>query len=238
VGTRLESSGASSAATTPHRQQGNQTKTTLAEMLLVRTQHHTLYPDPLVDKLPFYGIISLLDSATFSHDCAHVVEILQKIQTRYRAAPDSHNISSAENWVYRMLMGSKPATGPQQVVVNETFKRVGLCAKRVAELAQIDYQPVPYKVREVGEGATSEVDARVAGGEGEAAPLGTPRSVTDTDHDEKTGKLTYRGREKLLRGQLKCRSLDVRPVRDELDMPIYSYEWPALARFLVSELTI
>ena len=54
------------------------------------------------------------------------------------------------------------------------------------------------------------------------------------DRDEMDGKLTQRGRDRLLRGEIKCRREEIRSLRDVLDLPLCSYEIPLLARRLIA----
>ena len=58
--------------------------------------------------------------------------------------------------------------------------------------------------------------------------------LENKDRDEMDGKLTQRGRDRLLRGEIKCRREDIRSLRDVLDLPLCSYEIPFVAHRLIA----
>ena len=219
--------------------------TTAAEMTLARAQHVILYPDGAIDRLEFYGATIVQEQAGSRADCELLAETLQKIRLRFdrpkRAgpfvrferrvsglrcggtfAPVARLADAAVAWVQGLLDLAEARSEKEERQRLDFIARLDAHARRVCTLAGLT--AVPVLSTEANDG--DDDDAPAAAAAPSAAALG--------DRNEMDGRLTARGRERLLRGEIKCRRDEVRVLRDALDLPLCSYEVPAVARALVT----
>lgn len=75
---------------------------------------------------------------------------------------------------------------------------------------------------------SSSTEAAVGSGRGAAIS-----TSGDGYRDVYTSKLTPKGKAALQAGLVKCQASDVQLTKDELDLPLASYEWPAVVRVAV-----
>lgn len=225
---------------------------TLAEMTAVRAQHVILYPDASIDQLEFHGITILQDQPGCKADCELLSDTLQKIGWRFsrpkRAgacvrierklsglrsggtfAPLARAVDGAVSWVHGLFDLTEARSETEERRRVDFLTRLEGYGRRVSTLANIDFVRVSNT-----ESADGLSDA--PSDEGRAATAAAQAVSADdlTDRNEVDGKLTQRGRERLLRGETKCRREEVRSVRDTLDLPLCSYEVPLVARTLIA----
>jgi hypothetical protein len=222
--------------------------TTAAEMSLARAQHVVLYPDGAIDRLEFYGLTILQEQAGSRADCELLAETLQKIRWRFdrpkRAgpfvrferrvsglrgggtfAPVARVADAAVVWVQGLLDLAEARSEKDERQRLDFIARLDTHARRVCTLAGLSHVPAV---------SVDAHDDDYGDGDDGAAAAAAPSAAALGDRDEADGTLTARGRERLLRGEIKCRRDEVRVWRDALDLPLCSYEVPAVARTLVA----
>lgn len=213
---------------------------TEVELISIKAQHHILFPDGCIDQLDHFGIVDIRVSSKNDglllaqtllrmkgeYDRFKKASFLSKIEKNVFGGSFSHIVSSVESFIGPVLAsfsGSEKDLKDSQVYC----ARLIASATIVCYLIDIVIPSLPSDPISVGTNGAS------------SGSRGVDLVGTDTDEsstrlrNEYTGKLTRLGKASLLSGDIKCRKEDIRSIRDPLDLPICSYEWPELTRYMV-----